>query len=143
MTETLTGLFTVAFLSATLLPGSSEVVLAGILASGTTPVSLAVAAATLGNTLGSVVNWAIGRYFSHFREAKWFPIKPEKYEHYQQWYQKWGIWSLLLSWAPVIGDPLTVLAGVARTPLLVFVPVVLVAKFVRYLVVAGVIGLVW
>jgi len=143
LTETLTGLFTVAFLSATLLPGSSEVVLAGILASGTTPVSLAVAAATLGNTLGSVVNWAIGRYFSHFREAKWFPVNPQKFEHYQQWYQKWGIWSLLLSWAPVIGDPLTVLAGVARTPLLVFIPVVLVAKFVRYLVVAGVIGLVW
>ena len=143
MTETLISLFIVAFVSATLLPGSSEVVLAGVLASGTTTTTMAVMAATLGNTLGSMVNWAIGRYFAHFREAKWFPVKPEKYQQYEQWYKKWGIWSLLLSWAPVIGDPLTVLAGVARTSLLVFVPVVLVAKLARYLVVAGVIGLIW
>ena len=139
----MTGLFTVAFLSATLLPGSSEVVLAGVLASGSATITAAVIAATLGNTLGSMVNWAIGRYFAHFRQAKWFPVDPDKYQKYEQWYQKWGIWSLLLSWAPVIGDPLTVLAGVARTPLLVFVPVVLVAKLVRYLVVAGVIGFFW
>ncbi len=132
-----------AFVSATLLPGSSEVVLAGILASGTTTTTAAIIAATLGNTLGSMVNWAIGRYFAHFREAKWFPVKPQKYQQYEQWYQKWGIWSLLLSWAPIIGDPLTVLAGVARTPLLVFVPVVLVAKLARYLVVAGVVGVFW
>lgn len=143
MIEVLIGLFTVAFLSATLLPGTSEIALAAVLANGTTSPAMAITAATLGNTLGSVINWAIGRYFAHHRKAKWFPIKPNKFAHYQQWYKKWGIWSLLLSWMPIIGDPLTVLAGVARTPLVVFVPVVLVSKLGRYLVVAGVVGLVW
>lgn len=143
MTETLIALFTAAFLSATLLPGSSEILLVVTLAKQQAPVALAIIVATLGNTLGSVVNWAIGRYLSHFREAKWFPVKPAKFERYQQWYQKWGVWSLLLSWMPIIGDPLIVLAGVARTWLVVFVPVVLVAKAVRYMVVAGVVGVFW
>jgi len=141
--EILTSLFFVAFASATLLPGSSELVLAGVLASGQVSITAAVAIATLGNTLGSCVNWAIGRYFAHFRDARWFPVKAQKFDDYTTWYKKWGIWSLALSWAPVIGDPLTVIAGVARTPLLIFVPVVLVAKLVRYLVVAGVFALVW
>lgn len=143
MTETLIALFTAAFLSATLLPGSSEVLLVVTLAKQQAPVALAVVVATLGNTLGSVVNWAIGRYLAHFRNAKWFPVKAEKFQRYQHWYQKWGVWSLLLSWMPIIGDPLTVLAGVARTRLVVFVPVVLVAKAARYMVVAGVVGMFW
>ena len=117
--------------------------LAGVLANGAASPISAIIAATLGNTLGSCINWAMGRYFAHFRHARWFPVEAEKFEHYTIWYNKWGIWSLLLSWAPVIGDPLTVMAGVARTPLVIFVPVVLVAKLVRYMVVAGVIGLVW
>ena len=137
MIEALTGLFVVAFASATLLPGSSELALAGVLASGSVSLSGAVAAATLGNTLGSCVNWAMGRYFAHFRSAKWFPVAAEKFEQYEVWYRKWGVWSLLLSWAPIIGDPLTVLAGVARTSLWIFMPVVLIAKLIRYLVVAG------
>jgi len=143
MLEILGGLFFVAFLSATLLPGSSEVMLAGVLANGDVSTAMAIMVATLGNALGSCVNWGIGRYLAHFRNAKWFPVKPQNFERYSAWYDKWGVWSLLLSWAPVIGDPLTVIAGIARTALPVFLIIVLIAKLLRYMVVAGVFALVW
>ena len=141
MTETLTGLFIISLLSATLLPGSSEAVLAAIVVDGRTPVAMAVIAATLGNTAGSAVNWAMGRFFVHLADATWFPLEKAKFERYQQWYNRWGIWSLLASWMPVIGDPLTVMAGIARTPLWLFTLVVLVAKAGRYMAVAGLFSL--
>jgi len=141
--QILIGLFVAAFVSATLLPGSSELVLAGVLASGEVSVGVAVIVATIGNTLGACVNWVIGRFFAHFRHHRYFPVDEDKYDAYAHWYQKWGVWSLLASWVPIIGDPLTVLAGVARTPFMLFVAVVFFAKAVRYLVVAGVISLFW
>jgi membrane protein YqaA with SNARE-associated domain len=140
MFSVLLGLFTVSFLSATLLPGTSEAALSGILATNTAPLTLAVAIATIGNTLGACVNWAMGRFFSHYREKNWFPLKPQQFARYQNWYQKWGLWSLLLSWMPVIGDPLTAIAGLARTSLWVFIPIVFVAKAARYAVVAGIVS---
>jgi membrane protein YqaA with SNARE-associated domain len=139
MSMLVTSLFVSAFLSATLLPGSSEVMLAGILAAGKTSTVLAIVAATAGNTLGSCVNWGLGRFFAHWRGRTWFPVPEERFGRYSDWYNRWGLWSLLLSWMPVIGAPLTVLAGVARTPLPVFVIIVLVAKAARYLGVAGVV----
>lgn len=114
-----------------------------MLASGKATLLAAVGVATLGNVAGSCVNWVIGRYFAHYQTARWFPVNAQQFARYKCWYQKWGIWSLLLSWVPVIGDPLTVLAGVAQTPLYKFVPVVAVAKLARYLFVAGVVGLLW
>jgi membrane protein YqaA with SNARE-associated domain len=135
----LSGLFVSAFTSATLLPGSSEAVLAGILAFGTASTTSAVIVATLGNTLGSVVNWGMGLFAARFRHHRRFPLTPEQYKRYSAAYAKWGVWSLLLSWTPVIGDPLTVVAGVMRTPLWIFLPLVTLAKGVRYLVVAGVV----
>ncbi len=138
----MTGLFLAGFLSATLLPGSSEAALAALLASGRVDPALAVAAATVGNTLGSCVNWAIGAFLAGYRDHPRFPVKPEVFDRYAGWYARWGVWSLLLSWAPIIGDPLTVVAGVFRTPFPLFAAVVFVAKFVRYLVVAGVVTLV-
>ncbi len=143
MTGLMLSLFFAAFLAATLLPGSSEAMLAGVLASGEISVYPAVAIATIGNTLGSCVNWGLGRFFAHLRHRKWFPVRPDKFDKYTAWYQKWGIWSLLLSWMPVIGDPLTVIAGISRTPLLLFTSIVLVAKGVRYLLVAGMFSLFW
>ncbi len=131
-------LFVIAFTSATLLPGTSEAALSGVIAADLAPVWLAVMVATSGNTLGSCVNWLMGRFFSHFRHRKWFPLKVDQFERYENWYHKWGVWSLLLSWMPVIGDPLTVIAGVARTSIFVFLPVVLLAKAGRYLVIAGI-----
>ena len=143
MNQTLTGLFIVSFLSATLLPGTSEITLTGILATSKTPAGLVILAATLGNTAGACVNWAIGRFFSHFRHAGWFPVPPDRFERYQRWYEKWGIWSLLASWAPVIGDPLTVMAGIARTRFWLFVMIVLIAKAARYLALAGILNIAW
>ncbi len=137
----LSGLFLSAFTSATLLPGSSEAVLAGIIAFGTASTASAVIVATLGNTFGSVVNWGIGLFAARFRQHRRFPLTPEQYERYAAFYAKWGVWSLLLTWTPVIGDPLTVVAGVMRTPLWIVLPLVMLAKGARYLVVAGVVAL--
>ena len=143
MTATLYALFLSAFTSATLLPGSSEAVLFAVVAAAKTSTGLAVAVATAGNTLGSCVNWVLGRYFARYRNRKWFLVSAQTFARYTAWYQRWGLWSLLASWVPVIGDPLTVMAGLARTPLMVFVPLVLIAKAARYLVVAGVVQLFW
>lgn len=137
----LSGLFLSAFLSATLLPGTSEAALAAVLALGTASTGAAVAVSTLGNTLGSVVNWAVGRYLARFRDHPRFPVGPRRFERTVAFYRRWGVWSLLLSWVPVIGDPLTVIGGVLGTPLPLFVALVAFAKLARYLVVAGLVGL--
>lgn len=127
------GLFVMAFLAATFLPLSSELALAGLLAAGDfNPWLLLVAAAT-GNTLGSLVNWVLGRWCLHFQDRRWFPISREGMEKAQARFAKWGIWSLLLSWVPVIGDPLTFVAGVMRVPFWLFLLLVAVAKTGRYL----------
>lgn len=141
MVSVLAGLFVTAFLSATLLPGSSEAVLAGVLAASTVPAGVAVAVATVGNTLGSCVNWGLGRYFARFRDRRWFPLPAKRFDRYSEWYRRWGVWSLLLSWVPVIGDPLTAIAGVARTPFALFVAIVFLAKGARYLVLAGAVSM--
>ena len=77
---------------------------------------LIVAVATVGNTLGSVVNWLIGRGIAHFRERPWFPLGPERYEAASRHFARYGIWSLLLAWLPVIGDPITLVAGALGVP---------------------------
>jgi membrane protein YqaA with SNARE-associated domain len=134
----LIGLFWAAFLSATILPGSSEAALVALVALGSNSLVILVAVATVGNTLGSVVNWLLGLFVERWRDHPRFPVKPVDYAKYQKWYQKWGIWSLLLAWVPVIGDPLTVMAGVMRTPLWLFIVVTGVGKLARYLVVVGI-----
>lgn len=133
----LSGLFVSAFLSATLLPGASEGVLLAVLAKGTSAPAAAIATATVGNTLGSLSNWAIGRFLAHWRHHPRFPVRPETYERYVETYRRWGPALLLLSWVPFIGDPLTVIAGVLRTPLWLFLAIVGTAKLLRYLAVAG------
>jgi membrane protein YqaA with SNARE-associated domain len=137
----LTGLFFSALTSATILPGSSEAVLVGVLAFGTVGVWAAVLVATIGNTLGSIINWGMGRFVARFRDHRRFPLTPEQLDHYEKLYRKWGIWSLFLSWTPLIGDPLTIVAGVMRTPLWIFVPIVTLAKGGRYLFMAGLVQL--
>jgi membrane protein YqaA with SNARE-associated domain len=129
-------LFAVAFAAATLLPAQSEALLAGLLASNRYDPWLLLAVATAGNTLGSVVNWGIGRLVESFRESRWFPVSPKNLQRAEGWYRRWGIWSLLLSWAPIVGDALTIVAGMLRVRLPIFVALVLIAKASRYLVVA-------
>lgn len=128
------GLFLSAFLSATLIPGQSEAVLAGLLVAGHPPGWL-VAVASAGNILGSTGNWGVGRGIERFRDRPWFPVRPAMLARAQGWYARYGKWSLLLSWAPVIGDPLTLVAGVMRERLAVFLLLVTIAKTGRYLVV--------
>lgn len=132
------GLFLAAFLAATLLPLQSEAALAAALLSERYPAAALLAVASLGNTLGAVVNWALGRAVERFRHARWFPVGEPALARAQDWYHRYGRWSLLLSWMPVIGDPLTVAAGVMGERFLVFVALVAIAKTARYLVVAAV-----
>ena len=131
------GLFAVAFVAATILPMQSEAALAALLVSGSFPAAALITVASLGNVLGAVVNWFIGRGIERFRDRSWFPVSPAKLDRVTTWYRRYGRWSLLLSWAPVLGDPLTVAAGVLREPLWSFIAIVTVAKVARYLVVAG------
>ena len=132
----LLGLFVSAFLSATLLPGSSEAALIALLALGKSDPVLLVAVATVGNVLGSVVNWALGRFFAHFSDRPWFPVSAGAFERAAAWYRRFGVWSLLVAWVPVIGDPLTVAAGVLRTGFWPFVALVTLGKAARYVFIA-------
>lgn len=129
-------LFGTAFASATLLPLQSEALLVGLLLADAGSPLLLVAIASAGNVLGSTVNWMLGRSIQHFRDRSWFPVKPPQMERAEGWYRRWGKWSLLLSWMPVIGDPLTVIAGVLRERLTTFLALVTIAKVGRYTLVA-------
>ncbi|GAA5072028.1 YqaA family protein [Lysobacter panacisoli] len=129
------GLFAAAFVAATLLPAQSEGLLAGLVVAGYVP-WLLVLVASVGNVLGSTVNWFLGREVMRFADRRWFPVKPAQLARAQAWYARYGKWSLLLSWMPIIGDPLTLAAGVMREPLRVFLVLVAVAKVARYVVVA-------
>ena len=121
-------LFVSAFFSATLLPGSSEVVLLGLLtAAKGTPFAL-IAAATMGNVAGSAVNWGMGRYFLEMKDRRWFPVNGAMLARAQSWFGRYGIGSLLLSWVPVIGDPLTLVAGVMKVPFPRFLLLVSIGK---------------
>jgi membrane protein YqaA with SNARE-associated domain len=131
------GLFVIAFVAATVFPAQSEAALVGLLVTGIHSPVLLVAVASLGNVLGAVVNWALGRGIESFRERKWFPVSRGSLDRATAWYGKWGRWSLLLSWAPIGGDALTVAAGVLREPLCSFVILVTIAKTARYVVVAA------
>jgi membrane protein YqaA with SNARE-associated domain len=132
------GLFLAALGAATLLPMQSEAVLVGMLLSDQYVASTLLAVATFGNVLGSVLNWALGRSIERFRHKRWFPVSESKFEKAQLSYLRYGRWSLLLSWVPIIGDPLTVVAGVMREPLWSFLLIVTLAKGVRYLVLTAV-----
>ena len=132
------GLFSSALIAATLLPAQSELVIAGLLITGKQSPTALILVATVGNVLGSAINWWLGRYLEHFKDRRWFPFKAPVLERATGWYHRYGRWSLLLSWAPIVGDPLTLIAGVLREPLRSFLVIVTLAKLGRYLVLAAV-----
>ncbi len=130
------GLFGLAFAAATIFPAQSEAALAGLIALGNQPTTSLVAVASVGNVLGSLVNWLLGRGLERFRDRKWFPAGDRTLDRASAWYRRYGRWTLLLSWAPFIGDPLTVVAGVLREPLWSFLLLVTIAKVGRYVLLA-------
>jgi membrane protein YqaA with SNARE-associated domain len=132
------GLFWASLLAATVLPFQSEVVLFGMLLTDHYRVAPLVVVASLGNILGSVVNYGLGRGLAHFEERRWFPVKRAKIARAEAWYHAYGRWSLLLSWVPIIGDPLTIVAGVLRESFPIFLLLVSIAKMARYVAVAAV-----
>lgn len=129
------GLFFSALLAATLLPLSSEVVLAALAATEGRDLVYLVALATAGNTLGAWINWALGRYCLSWRSRRWFPIKPEKLNKATDWFGRYGVWSLLLAWLPVVGDPLTFAAGILKVNVWKFLVLVATGKGARYVAV--------
>jgi membrane protein YqaA with SNARE-associated domain len=132
-------LFRLAVVAATLFPAQSELALATLLAVGGYDAWLLILVATVGNVLGSLVNWLLGRFLHHHRDKRWFPVPCRSLERAERVYRRWGLWTLLLSWMPVVGDPLTLVAGLLRTPLKLFLPIVTLAKAGRYCAVAGVV----
>ncbi|MGO4855475.1 YqaA family protein [Phaeovulum sp. W22_SRMD_FR3] len=133
-------LFAAALIAATILPMQSEAALAAMLLGGHAPLAV-VTVASVGNILGSVINWGLGRGITRYRDRRWFPASPAALARAEGWYRRWGKWSLLLAWVPVVGDPLTVMAGVLREPFWVFLALVTLAKTGRYLVLtAAVLG---
>jgi membrane protein YqaA with SNARE-associated domain len=134
----LVGLFLAAFAAATLIPAQSEAVLIALILSASHPVWLLLTVATFGNVLGSAVNWAMGRFLIRFANRRWFPVSQAQMDRATGWYWRWGHWSLLASWVPVVGDPLTLVAGALKEPFWRFVLIVTLAKGGRYLVLAWV-----
>lgn len=133
------GLFASALVAATVLPMQSEAVLSGLLIGGAYPVTALVLVATVGNVLGAIINWILGRFLLRFRDRQWFPSSDWQLARAQRWYRRYGRWSLLGSWLPLVGDPLTVVAGLMREPLVPFVVLVTLAKGTRYLALTAVV----
>jgi len=133
-------LFSIAFLAATILPFSSEVVLVGLSAASGEKIPLLVVA-SFGNVLGSSFNWVLGKYTRNLETKKWFPFSTSQLQKASFWFTKYGKWSLLFAWFPVIGDPLTFIAGVVRLRFVPFLILVTIGKVSRYILI--IIGVDW
>lgn len=130
-------LFFSALIAATLFPLSSEALLATLLYQKYSPILLWIVA-TSGNTLGSCINWYLGKACLHWRDKKWFPVNAKQLAKAQQQFERYGVYSLLFSWLPIIGDPLTFIAGIMRISFWKFVVLVALGKGLRYAVVIAV-----
>lgn len=133
-------LFLSAFLAATILPFYSEIMLYALLREGGDP-TLLVLVATVGNTLGAAVNWLLGLYLLHFQDRRWFYFSREQISSAQRWFQRYGKWSLLMAWAPVGGDALTLVAGIMKVRFGIFILLTGTGKLLRYLFVVYLAGL--
>ena len=124
-----------------MVPAYSELVLVGLVSAGYDPFALWLWASA-GNTLGSAVNWLLGRYLLHFQDRKWFPFKTSSLGASQRWFQKYGVWSLLLAWMPVGGDALTFIAGIMRVRFSVFITLTAIGKATRYAILLGLMSII-
>ena len=118
------------------MPAQSEVALTALIYSQEYSVALLVVIATTGNVLGSLINYFIGKYLMHYKKKKWFPVNDKMINKATDFYRKYGFWSLLLAWTPFLGDPLTVIAGIFRTNIYLFLALVTIGKAGRYIVLA-------
>jgi len=128
-------LFFISFFAATILPVSSEITLFGMLSLGTYNKLLLLFFASIGNILGSCVNWYLGIHVLRFQSKKWFPFSSMQLNKYSNLFKKYGAWSLLFSWVPIIGDPLTFVSGVFKTNFTKFLILVSIGKVTRYIAV--------
>ena len=125
-------IFLVSFLSATILPLGSEGLLLYYANDATLSVFYLWIWASLGNTLGGLTNWFLGLYLIRFEHKKWFPMKASTRQKAELFFNKYGIWSLLFTWLPVVGDGIALVSGMLRTPIWYFLPLVLIGKAARY-----------
>ena len=126
-------LFIISFLAATILPLSSELVLSTMLLTDSFDKYLLLFVASFGNILGSSVNWYLGKKILIFKDKKWFPANERQIAKGEIYFKKYGIWSLLLAWVPIIGDPLTIVAGILRVKFFTFLLLVSISKISRYI----------
>ena len=130
--EVYASLFISSFLSSTILPGHSEIILTAFIFLKKYPIINLIFFASIGNILGSILNWCIGYFLTNLKDWKWFPINKSQLTRVSSWFLKYGKWTLFLSWVPIIGDPLTIIAGIFRVPIYTFILIVSLAKTMRY-----------
>ena len=133
--EVYSSLFISSFLSSTLLPGHSELTLTAFILMKKYPVINLIFFASIGNILGSLINWFMGYYLIKLKDKKWFPLNKLQLTRASKWFLKYGKWSLFFCWVPIIGDPLTIVAGIFRFPIHIFILIVSFAKTMRYLII--------
>lgn len=131
----LTLLFITAFISATLFPLGSEAVLLYYASQEEYAVLTLLLVASVGNTLGSLLNWYIGRYVYQFGQGRWRWLSDGKHRKITGWFTKYGWWSVLFCWLPVVGDGIALVSGALKMPLTLFLPMVFIGKGARYAVV--------
>ncbi len=124
-------LFFISFCASTLLPLGSEWLLVALLLQGSNPVAT-IAVATIGNSLGAGTNYLIGFYGGDWLKEKVLRIDKNRQQRAEKWFNRYGSWSLLLAWLPIIGDPLCLVAGMLKTPLTRFSLLVTTGKGLRY-----------
>jgi membrane protein YqaA with SNARE-associated domain len=125
-------LFFISFFAATILPVSSELTLVGMMSASIYSSSLLLLFASVGNVLGSCVNWYLGIHFIRFKDKKWFPFSDKQIQKSSFWFEKYGLWSLLFAWVPIVGDPLTFVAGILKINFFKFLIFVTIGKIFRY-----------
>jgi len=128
-------LFFSALVSSTLFPGGSEALLLYRLHEGGDAMAL-VLIATVGNVLGSLITYAMGRLGNEVVHRKWLRMDETKVARAEHWFGKYGQASLLFAWLPIVGDPLCLVAGLLKSPMLWFIVLVTIGKAARYSVLA-------
>ena len=125
-------LFISALIAATLVPMQSEAVLVGLLLAGEKPVAWLVVIVTAGNVIGAIINWYLGKLILRCQSHSWFPVSENRLNRARTWYSRYGRWSLLGSWLPIVGDPITVVAGTLGERFVPFLILVTISKGLRY-----------